>query len=155
MRMKKALPAAAAVGIALAGTIAATPLVFAHDGGPAQLGGGAGMPRPDKAHFQAMIAEDLGISVEDFKARVQAGETPREIIASLGITPEQMHEKMQARAKAAIEERVASGKLTREQADKILERMANHPKPAMKLRRFIKHRAGQDHPRFERVVEQQ
>lgn len=154
MRMKRVIPAAAA-GIALAGTLATASLAYAHDGGV----GAAQRPRIDKTEIQAMIAEDLGITVDELKAKLDAGQKPKEIAESLGITPEQIKEKMLARATAEIQARVASGKLTQEQADKILERLANHPKPGkMMLRKFIKHRwngNGTPPPHFEKFKEVQ
>ncbi|MEK7073299.1 MAG: hypothetical protein AAB974_02570 [Patescibacteria group bacterium] len=151
MRMRKALPAAAA-GIALAGTLASASLVYAHDGGV----GAVQRPRLDKTEIQAMIAEDLGITVDQLKQKIDAGQKPGEIAKELGITPEQMKEKMIARATAEIQARVASGKLTQEQADKILERMANHPKPGKMMRHVIKHRFngnGNPPPHFEKFKE--
>lgn len=147
--MKRVIPAAAA-GIALAGTLATASLAYAHDGGAGVMQ----RPRIDKTEIQAMIAEDLGITVDELKTKIDAGLKPGEIAKKLGITPEEIQAKMQARAKAEIAARVASGKITQEQADKILERLANHPKPGkMMLRKFIKHRFngnGTPPPHFER-----
>lgn len=153
MRMRKALPAAAA-GIALAGTLATASLAYAHDGGV----GAVQRPRIDRTEIQAMIAEDLGLTVEELKAKLDAGQKPKQIAESLGITPEQMKEKMLARATAEIQERVASGKITQEQADKLIERLKNHPHPGKPMRRFFKHRFngnGSPPPLFEKFKEVQ
>lgn len=121
MRKHRAISAAAA-GMVLAGTLVSTPLVFAHDGGVA----GMRSQRIDQTEIQAMMAEDVDTTVEDLKMKATDGKKPREHAAE-------------------IADRVLSGKITQEQADKILERMANHPKPGkimhgIKLGRFMKHR---------------
>lgn len=121
MRKNRAISAAAA-GMVLAGTLVSTPLVFAHDGGVA----GMQSQRIDQTEIQAMVAEDADTTADDLKVKIADGKKPREHVAE-------------------IADRVLSGKITQEQADKILERMANHPKSGkimhgIKWGRLMKHR---------------
>ncbi len=72
-----------------------------------------------------MIADALGISVEELQAREAAGETLVEIGVSLGFDADEViaiHD--QARADA-LAEAVASGLITQEQADWLLSRLDN------------------------------
>jgi len=72
-------------------------------------------------------AEMLGISVDELKAKIESGMKFREIAEEAGITKEDMQAKMKEHAKIRMTERlnqlVADGEITQEQADKRLEQM--------------------------------
>ena len=71
------------------------------------------------------IANELGITVDELKAREAAGETLVEIGLSLGFDQEAISEiHTQARI-YAINQAVADGLITQEQADWLLSRMEN------------------------------
>jgi uncharacterized SAM-binding protein YcdF (DUF218 family) len=67
------------------------------------------------------IANILGITSEQLKAELESGKDMKDILTEHGLTMEQFREKMQEQRKAEIERDVAEGKITREQADKMLQ----------------------------------
>jgi hypothetical protein len=69
----------------------------------------------------AGLAEALGLSEEDFTARIEAGETPAEIAESQGTSQEDLATAFQEALAGAIQAAVDDGALTQEQADWILE----------------------------------
>ncbi|GBF34981.1 hypothetical protein DCCM_4102 [Desulfocucumis palustris] len=69
------------------------------------------------------IANILGITAEQLKTELQSGKKFADIIAEHGITMEQFKEKMQEIRKDAISKAVSDGKLTQEQADKMIQKM--------------------------------
>lgn len=90
----------------------------------------------DDATFLEEHAVMLGITADDLKARLESGKTIKDIAAELGISDEDLQAKMeevrtahQAEMKATMTAKltqdVADGKITQEQADKMLERLQN------------------------------
>lgn len=97
--------------------------------GPADRGSrGAGMVGPADGtgvmhdEMVASLAEALGIPVDEFEARRDAGETMLEIAESLGLDIEELRAVMdQARAEI-IDQAYADGTITQEQYDSYLNR---------------------------------
>jgi hypothetical protein len=95
--------------------------------GPAGSGAALhGMFGARPAHdLVAQIAEALGISKDDLLAEQKAGKTLDEIATAHGTTKRALLDKVQDAMrdehKAMLEQAVTDGKLTREQADKMLE----------------------------------
>lgn len=142
--MKKKLIIASAAILTLAVAAMAVPSVYAQTTETVKQIGcgfrerGAGFHRGgfDNAKFLEEHAVMLGITADDLKARLASGKTIMEIAADLGISEETLQAKMkevhaarQAEMKAAMTEKlaqaVADGKITQEQADKMLERLQN------------------------------
>ncbi len=71
------------------------------------------------------IADGLGISVDDLKAREAAGETLVEIGISLGFDAQTVLDLHDAARIAALNQAVADGLITAEQADWMISRMDN------------------------------
>jgi DNA-directed RNA polymerase subunit N (RpoN/RPB10) len=74
------------------------------------------------AAFQVLVenlAGELGITPEDFKARVKAGETPLEIAVSEGLSPEEYHALVKQILLDFIDRALTEGKITDEQADEL------------------------------------
>lgn len=77
--------------------------------------------------YETMIsdkAETLGVSVDDLKADLAEGKTFLEIAEAQGLTSDDLHEVMTTQATARINQRVANGNLTQEQANERLANMA-------------------------------
>ncbi|WP_258360503.1 hypothetical protein [Moorella sulfitireducens (nom. illeg.)] len=66
------------------------------------------------------IANVLGITPQELRQELQDGKTLEQIAAEKGLTLDQLKEKLINEAKTKLDEAVASGKLTRDKADKIL-----------------------------------
>ncbi|MFZ5597790.1 MAG: DUF2680 domain-containing protein [Bacillota bacterium] len=78
------------------------------------------------------IANALGMTREELKSELQAGKTMNDILAEHGMTTEQLHQKMVELKKELLSKAVADGKLTQEQADKLIQKMEqqkNNPAP--------------------------
>lgn len=76
------------------------------------------------------VANALGMTDEEFKAELQAGKKIQDIVAEHGMTTEEFRQKMQEIKKEAISKMVTDGKITQDQADKMIQRMdqrLNHP----------------------------
>lgn len=73
----------------------------------------------------AYIADGLGISVDELKAREAAGETLVEIGLSLGLDAETVLQLRVDARTTALNQAVADGTLTQEQADWLLSRLDN------------------------------
>jgi hypothetical protein len=65
----------------------------------------------------AVYAEKLGISVDDLNARMEAGETMAQIAYAEGLTADEFTALMADTRSQALEQAVADGTLTQEQAD--------------------------------------
>jgi hypothetical protein len=80
---------------------------------------------------QEALAEALGMTVDELQAAIQSGQTPQEIAEAQGLNWDdvqtQLREQALATAKEKLQQAVADGKLSQEQADAILERMENAP----------------------------
>jgi hypothetical protein len=66
---------------------------------------------------EALMAQALGISVDELQAAREEGKSMRELIDELGLDQAQVAEALQAAHEAAIEQAVADGVITQEQAD--------------------------------------
>jgi len=69
------------------------------------------------------ICELLGLSPEEFREQLRGGKSLAEILEEQGVDREELHEAILAGVTERIEEKVADGTLTQEQADRILERI--------------------------------
>jgi hypothetical protein len=94
--------------------------------------GGAGMNRPDDGlrdllpqifdqdEMKAVVADALGISVEELDAAKEAGTHLPDLAAELGVDMKTVHDAVQAYRETAVADAVANGLITQEQADQIL-----------------------------------
>ncbi len=69
------------------------------------------------------IAEGLGLTREELDSRIASGETPYEIAQAQGLTQQEFAQLMVEARQTAIEQAVADGLLTQEQADWMLSHM--------------------------------
>jgi hypothetical protein len=98
-----------------------------------QGGNGTGVPLDMNVNLDgvlddmmaAYIADGLGISVEDLKAREAAGETLVEIGLSLGFDAETVLKLHEDARIAALNQAVVDGTITQEQADWMISRLDN------------------------------
>lgn len=90
-----------------------------HRGGGRQ-GNAIRLTRAEKAE---VVANALGITVEELEAEKEAGTTMEELAAANGTTIEAIHEAIYNAQVAKVNEAVANGDITQEQADEILARM--------------------------------
>jgi hypothetical protein len=98
-----------------------------------------------KAHPRMNIekkAEFLGVDQVALQEALDSGQKFHEFLAEQGIDKEAVHEKMKAAHEAKLQELVASGEITQEQADRRLENKGEHKK-----------QRGQKRPGPERVAE--
>lgn len=72
------------------------------------------------------IANALGMTTDQLKAEMQAGKKIDQIVTEHNMTLEQFRQKMLDLKKAEISKAVADGKMTQDQADKMLQRMEQH-----------------------------
>lgn len=82
----------------------------------------AGMALRGAIDPQALMAEALGLSVEELEQARQDGTSPRELMESAGLDRDELHERMVAAREAAVAQAVADGVITQEQADLLAER---------------------------------
>ena len=92
-------------------------------GGLGMMGGWSGENGPMHDIMLTIFAERLDISVEELEARHDAGETMWDIAAGAGLSVEEVQALMLEARGAALEQMVADGLLTQEQADWMLSRM--------------------------------
>lgn len=71
-------------------------------------------------------AELLGITEEDLQNRLDSGQTFQEVAESMGISQEELRQKKQARHQQKLEQLVAEGVITQEQAGRMLSKMQEH-----------------------------
>jgi len=69
------------------------------------------------------LCDLLGLSPEELREELREGKTLAEILEEQGVDREELQEAMLAGLTEMIEEKVADGTLTREQADRILDRI--------------------------------
>lgn len=69
---------------------------------------------------ETMLANALGISVEDLQAARAEGKSPSDLITELGLNTEDVTTALKAALSEVINQAVADGKLTQEQADLLL-----------------------------------
>jgi len=74
------------------------------------------------------IANVLGMTTDELNAEIQSGKNIGQIVTECGMTVEEFHEKMLELKKAEISQAVADGKMTQEQADKILQKLEQRNK---------------------------
>ena len=77
--------------------------------------------QPRAAGFLREVMDYLGIAPEDMRELRGERTGPRDILEELGLTQEEVEEAVEA----VLEEKVADGTLTQEQADRILERIGD------------------------------
>src|SRR5688572_18091539 len=70
-----------------------------------------------RERIQAALAEALGMTVEELEAAKEAGQSPRDLAEEKGIDLETLRETMEATRLQAIEDALAQGLITQEQAD--------------------------------------
>ncbi len=71
-------------------------------------------------------AEVLGMPPEELRAELQAGKSLAEVADEQGVDPQAICDAAHAQREEMLQQAVADGRLTQEQADSILERMAQH-----------------------------
>lgn len=69
---------------------------------------------------QALLAEALGMTVDEVEAARSEGQTLWDLMFEKEISPSELQTKMQAAYEAAVQQAVADGVITQEQADAIL-----------------------------------
>ena len=69
---------------------------------------------------EALMAEALGITVEELQAARDEGKSHKELMEDIGLDKETVRQNMQTAHEAAIQQAVADGVITQEQADQIL-----------------------------------
>jgi len=140
--MFKWITAGAVAGMVAVGTFFTVDMPVsaqADDGGPAQEQveqrrgnhrGHQGSSRSqDRSEHQASVAEILGLTVEELQAARDAGQRLDQIVETQGLTMEEFQAAMQAAKIAQINQAVADGELTQEQADAMIERIENGDGP--------------------------
>lgn len=75
---------------------------------------------------QSIVAEALGITVEELQTAYQEGKTLPQLVAELGLDLDEVRAAIQAGVTEAINQAVTDGTITQEQADLMLDRMALH-----------------------------
>ena len=130
-----ALGVAAFGGAAIVSAQTATPAPAASDGGfgPGHFDGlgprspvdANGQPLIDKATRQSILAEALGITVDELKTQLDAGKTLREIAQAQGLDEATFKANLQTARNKVLDQLVANGKLTQAQANAIKQHAAN------------------------------
>lgn len=106
------------------GIAAATTTGSATANGPAGAGLGLGATiRSAGARLVDVLADLTGLSVEDIQAKRADGESIAQIAKSEGVDSQTVVDKALAARKAILDERVAAGSITQEQADAAYTRM--------------------------------
>jgi hypothetical protein len=77
--------------------------------------------------LDALVAEALGITVETLEEAREEGKTIRDLVEELGLDATTVGENLKAARIAALEQAVADGIITQEQADQIL----SHPRAGL------------------------
>lgn len=128
-RSKSILVAVLAVVLALAVAVPAFAATYgAGASGPdiANCGQGRGPMMGAGVRGIDTAAEALGMDVADLAAERQAGKSLAEIAASKGVSTDSLISALLAAREAALDEAVASGRITQEQADYMLEHMSEN-----------------------------
>jgi len=115
------------LAILLVSVIATT--VFADDDRP-PLPPAWGWDNPRRAamgYNSEVVAEFLGMSLEELRAAHEAGKTIQDLLLEKDISEEDFRQAMLEDLKERLDSAVADGKLTQEQADRMLENMENRP----------------------------
>ena len=98
---------------------------------------GADHPRPDDSRselldhdaIRAVVAETLGITVEELAAAQQAHTPLEELATAHGVTIEAIQSAAKAAAITQINQAVTDGKITQTQADQFIEQLTHSPFP--------------------------
>ncbi|MBN1582613.1 MAG: hypothetical protein JXA89_18025 [Anaerolineae bacterium] len=129
------------IGIVLAGMLAlgVVGVAFAQDppesdegvcpfgGGCGGLGGGFGMGGFGyHGTMPGIIAEELGMTLDDLYAVLDEGQSIADVAAEQGVSLEDLVAALVARRAEDLNQAVADGYLTQEQADLMLEEMTEH-----------------------------
>jgi len=137
--MKKTLLFVAVLGVAVL-ALGAVGIAYAHgpnpgtpDGtfpygyGHGMMGGYAmyGEEGPMHEAMVAAVADALGLTPEEIEARHDAGETLWDIAAAQGLSDEEIQDLMLSTHDIALEQAVAEGLLTAEQAEWMVARMGS------------------------------
>jgi len=72
------------------------------------------------------LAKAIGITEEQLKSEFESGKKLSDILTEKGLDVEQLHQKMLEIKKEALAQAVTAGKLTQDQADKMLQRINQH-----------------------------
>jgi hypothetical protein len=95
-------------------------------GGHPGNGGPGGKPGGERLEIFMDVNETvLGLTQDEIKERIQAGETFAEIIESEGFTQESYKEAIKAEMIARVDQALAAGEIDQEQADQLIERIEN------------------------------
>lgn len=86
--------------------------------------GGAGSYGPMHTYMVAAFAEALGLEASEVQTRLAAGDTMWDIAAEQGLSAEEISAVMIAARQAALEQAVADGAITQEQAEWMAQHMA-------------------------------
>jgi len=70
-----------------------------------------------------MIAQALGLTLDQLNSKLQAGENLPQIVTGQGMTMQQFQQKMLTLEQQALSQAVSQGKLTQDQANGILQRI--------------------------------
>jgi len=83
--------------------------------------GGFGLKDKDDTAWQTTLAEVLGISVEQLEGHLAGGETIRTLVETLGFDMAEVQAALQAARAEMLQQAVADGSITQEQADRMLD----------------------------------
>ena len=81
---------------------------------------------PDREARAEALADVLGISVEDLMAAREAGQTPAEIAEENGVSRDELVSSLVAERQASLDQAVADGELTQEEADEKAADLEEH-----------------------------
>ncbi|OAT81673.1 DUF2680 domain-containing protein [Desulfotomaculum copahuensis] len=85
--------------------------------------GHRGPGRPGGKANLNLVAQALGMNVSDLQSQLHGGKKLADIVQAQGMSMQQFREKMLTLREQAIQQNVSSGKMTQQQADKILQRL--------------------------------
>jgi hypothetical protein len=91
--------------------------------GGGMMGGWNGSYGPMHTYMVEAFAAELGLTPEEVQTQIENGETMWEIAQSAGLSDEEITDLMLAARTEALNQMVADGVITQEQADWMLERM--------------------------------
>ena len=83
----------------------------------------------DRDVIKEVIAETLGLTVEDLDAAKEAGTTLDELAETQGVAIEDVQAAAKASAVAQVNQAVTDGEITQEEADRLIERINNSDFP--------------------------
>ena len=119
--MKKYTLLAAVILIATSAGVAT-----AYFGDMGRMGGDGACLENQEKMIESRV-EMLGLDLEEVRTKLSEGKTMREIISEAGITKEEMVENRKALMIEHINEFLADGKITQEEADKRLQWIEERP----------------------------